>query len=188
MKWVVAVLVMGGFVTPAYGDGFSAFLTKMGEKDLAASGTNALSLRFTIFPTWGNPVCVRVNQEEKEFRLVAKRLEGLAGYEVGERIVESKERVLSKQESKELLDSFSKLRFYEMKATKSDEYGADGERWYLEGLQAGRFHKVERWPADNAMKRRGLKEFVRFCGLLVRCADLDEPPKNMGRLIFERGK
>ncbi len=93
---------------------------------------------------------------------------------------------MSGEESKALLDAFSKLKFFKMEASKPYEDGKDGERWFLEGLQGGKLHKVERWSADYEMKQRGLKDFVNFCGLMVKLADLQEPPQNKGRKIFGR--
>lgn len=189
MKWILAAMMSGCLVAQTLGSGFRECLRKMGETDLAVSAltTNGACFRFTILPTWGNPVCVRVQQEGKILRLIAKRLEGQAGYEVG-KLVEMKECVLSEEDSTNLLRSLGRVHFFEMQATKPDEDGYDGERWYLEGIRRGQSHQVDRWSADYEAKERGLDEFVKFCTLLVRLADLKESPKNKGREIFGRKK
>ncbi|HKW31080.1 MAG TPA: hypothetical protein VJT54_17280 [Verrucomicrobiae bacterium] len=189
MRQACAAILIGFIATHTFAAGFEESLTKMGETNLTsfASRSNDVCFRFTILPTWGNPVCIRIQQDEKIFRLVAKRLEGEAGYRVG-KLVETKERVLSERESKELLRSIDALHFFEMPTTESNEDGRDGESWYLEGVQHGEFHKIERWTAGFETKKRGLNELVKFCALLVKFAELEEPPKNKGHEIFERNK
>ena len=189
MKWIMAAMMSACVVAQTLGAGIRECLRKMGETDLAvsASDTNGVSFRFTILPTWGNPVCVRVQQEGKTLRLIAKRLEGQAGYEVG-KLVEMNERVLSEEDSTKLLRGLGRVHFFEMQPTKPDEAGYDGESWYLEGIRHGQSHSVERWSADYEAKKRVLDEFVKFCTLLVMSADLKEPPNNKGREIFGRKK
>ena len=187
MKLSLSILLVVCLALSSAAEGFTTCLRKMNESELVASTTNSLNLRFIILPTWGNPVSIRIQQDVSGFRLTAKRLEGQAGYKVGN-LVESKERILSQKETKELLDAFWKLKFFQMDENKPDENGFDGETWLLEGLQDGRLHKVKRWSANYDMKKRGLENFVDFCGLIVKLANLQEPPKNKGCVIFGRNE
>ena len=173
-------MLCGCMATQALGAGLRMCLDRMGEKDLAVSPTNSFSFRFTILPTRGNPVSIRVEREGAVLKLVAKGLTGRAGYQIGE-LIETQERVLSDEVSKEILRSAGKLRFFDMAAREDEEPGFDGERWFLEGSQRGRFHRIERWSAKDDACRRGLEKFFEFCALLVKHANLSEPPKGFER-------
>ena len=180
MNRIGVVMLCGCMATKTLGAGLRMCLDRMGETALAVSPSNRFSFRFTILPTRGSPVSIRVEQEGTVLKLVAKRLDGRGGYEIGD-LIETQERKLSEEESREILKSAGKLRFFEMSSRDHEELGSDGERWFLEGSQRGKFHRVERWSAKAEAKGRGLEEFVEFCGLLVKHANLNEPPKGFER-------
>jgi len=164
--------------TQALGAGLRMCLDRMGETNLTVSPTNSFSFRFTIISTRGNPVSIRVEREGTVLKLVAKRLDGRGGYKIGD-LIETQERRLTDAESKEIFKRAGKLRFFEMSAKEDEEPEVnDGERWFLEGSQRGRFHKVERESAKDDAKRRGLEDFVEFWALLIKHANLDEPPSS----------
>jgi hypothetical protein len=164
--------------TEGLGAGLRMCLDKMGEKDLVVSPTNSFSFRFTILPTRGNPVSIRVEREGTVLKLSAKRLDGRAVYKIGD-LIEARERALSDEESKEIFSSAGKLGFFEIPAKEREAPEiSDGERWLLEGSQRGRFHRVERESANVDAESRGLKEFVKFCALPVKHAHLSAPPSS----------
>jgi hypothetical protein len=111
-------------------------------------------------------VSIRVEREGTILKLVAKRLDGQAGYKIGD-LIEAKERTLSDEESKEIFKSAGKLGLFEIPAKEREAPEInDGERWFLEGSQRGRFHRVERESANVDAEGRGLREFVKFCAFL----------------------
>ena len=162
-------------------------LHRMEEPRLAQMATNesAIVYRFTIIPTWGNDISIRIQSEGNVFRLCGKRLDGRGGFDPG-KLVERKEFVLSEQESTEILVCLKSLNFFEMN-TEDLPSGCDGEEWILEGVRDGKYHVVTRWSA-NAPEfdpdKRGLQAFVKFCSLLVDQASLTQRPKNKGHELI----
>jgi hypothetical protein len=163
---------------------FGESLYRMEEPRLTHMATNeaAVAYRFTISPTWGNTVSVRIQNEGKVFKLFAKRLDGRGGYELG-KLIERKEFVLPERQSAEIFACLESLNFFATTTLKSDG-GCDGEYWVLEGVQNGKYHVVARWSADFEAEKRGLTAFVKFCSLLVDCTSLKEGPKNKGHELF----
>ena len=63
---------------------YSKHLKKMGERPLAAYASGNISVyRFTILPTWGNPVSVRLTINGTKAQIEARRLDGQGGYDPG---------------------------------------------------------------------------------------------------------
>ena len=183
---IKSLTVDSGLDAPA-ADWYGKILARMAEPKLPDLATNKglVIYRFTIIPTWGNPVSVRVQQEGKALKLWAKSLSGKRHHDQ-DKLTEQKERILSEKDSKEFLQTLSALSFFKM-PTEEDERGLDGDEWILEGVKEGRYHVVVRWCANSyKTKERGLAGFVKTCEFLMQNAGLSEFPKSKGREIIKR--
>ena len=150
--------------------------------EIAKEG-KAVVYRFTILPTWGNPIAVRARKEANTFTLSARRLDGEGGYDPG-KLVEQKEVELTEVESMALESLIKELKFFRM-STDDETYGKDGDEWILEGVAEGKYHVVQRWcAAKYDPKKRGLEPFLALCKFLVDKSTLSERPKNKGREIL----
>jgi hypothetical protein len=173
-------------------EGVSAFeeqwygesLRRMHEPSLLrlANETNAVSYRFLILPTWGNPIAVRIEREIDGYHLHARRLSGMGGYEAGT-LAEQKDLLLTKRQAKRFEKLLSTTKFSKL-ATNDETRGFDGEQWILEGVTKGRYHLVVRWSATDDVKERRLTDFVRLCRFLIDSAKLAEPVTNKGFKVF----
>ncbi len=67
MRLALALLLVVCLAFSSAAEGFAACLRKMNESELVASTTNSLNLRFTILPTWGKPVSIRIQQDVSDF-------------------------------------------------------------------------------------------------------------------------
>src|SRR5262249_48665876 len=135
---------------------FSKHLARMEEPRLpsAAADRSATIYRFTILPTWGNPIAVRVQKHDGLYSLAARRLDGQGGYDPGT-VGERKDLELSKEDSESFDRLLSELKFFEL---PSDDgvMGFDGDEWILEGIAQGKYHVIRRWTAKYNTEKRGL--------------------------------
>ena len=165
---------------------YSRSLTLMHEPRLpeATEDSTLTIYRFTLLPTWGNPVVVRVQRDSANYHLYLSRTDGQAGYYEG-KLVEQKDIELSDVDSKILDSLVTRLSLLNM---PSDEeiLGFDGEQWILEGVKDGRYHVVVRWTVTYDTKERDLGPFLTLCRYLIDMSPLSETPKNKGHEIFPR--
>jgi hypothetical protein len=160
-------------------------LRRMGEPSLlqAASDAKSSIYRFTILPTWGNPISIRITKQAEIYRLAARRLNGQGGYDPG-RLTEKKDIKLSDADSKLLEEHISRIHFFDM-PTQDGPAGMDGEEWILEGVADGKYHVVVRWCAsDYDPKKRKLVEFLTLCSFLSDKSGLSRKPMNKGHELL----
>lgn len=140
--------------------------------------------RFTVLPTWGNAVSVRLTIKDESVEIEARRLDGQAGYEPG-KLVEKKSAALSTEDIKEFKKLFDKLKFYDME-TEDKNRGFDGSEWIIEALQDGKYHYVTRWSPAYDTKRRGTTDFVDVCKWIYKKCPLKSDLTNKGNVIIEK--
>ena len=172
---------ISGFEARWYGKS----LGRMNEPRLPEIAKEAMAVvyRFTILPTWGNPIAVRARKEGNAFSLSARRLDGEGGYDPG-KLVEQKEVKLKEADSAALEALIAKIGFFQM-ATDDNVQGNDGAEWILEGVAEGKYHVVQRWEAHGYdPEKRGLEPFLALCKFLVDKSTLSERPKNNGHEIL----
>jgi hypothetical protein len=113
--------------------------------------------RITFIPTFFSPIKIRVERHRGEYVLVAKRLSGQGGFEVGT-LKEEKRRRLKSKEWNRLLALINKAAFWDLpyaeKKPEPNEKGElsvclDGSEWVLEGVKNGKFHAVNRYCPDE---------------------------------------
>ncbi len=135
--------------------------------------------RFTILPTWGNPIAIRAQKQGGIFSLSARRLDGEGGYDPGH-LVEQKDLKLSEADSRSLDSLVTALKFFHM-PSEDEISGHDGDEWILEGVADGKYHIAQRWcAADYDPKKRKLEPFLALCKFLTDKSTLSERPKNRG--------
>jgi len=125
--------------------------------------------RFTLLPTWGNPLCCIVTKNGHQATIQFIRLDGQGGYEPG-KVAEKQQRDLTEKEIKDFLTRFDSLDFSEQ-PTKDPFIGLDGSEWILERLKDGEYHIMVRWTADAYdPKNRGTASFVGVCQWMLAAA------------------
>lgn len=136
--------------------------------------------RMTFIPTFFRPVKIRVERHKEEYVLVAKRLSGQGGFEVGT-LKDEKRRRLKAEEWNRLLALIDEAGFWNMpypeKKPEPNEKGElticlDGSEWVLEGVKNGKFHAVIRYcPDEKNFKEIGLY-LAKLSGLEIKQREL----------------
>lgn len=159
---------------------YSSVLKKMKEPSLITmKDTGSRIFRFTILPTWGNPVSVRLSITNGIGTIEGKRLGGEAGYDPG-KLVERTSVQLNKADTDHFLSLFAKLKFFTLK-TADDMPGLDGSQWILEVVDNGNYHVVDRWsPADYDPEKRQTLAFVNICKWLYKKSGFKKAVTNKG--------
>jgi hypothetical protein len=163
---------------------YSKSLKRMKEPRLpeCAKDSKAEIYRITILPTWGNPIAVRAQRHGNLFSLSARRLDGQGGYDPGY-LGESKDVLLSSDDSKALAALIQNLNFFQM-STGDDFRGFDGDEWIIEGVSQGKYHVVVRWSASSYdREKRKLTAFLALFEFLLDKSTLAERPTNKGHQL-----
>jgi hypothetical protein len=164
---------------------YSAFVDQFQELSLSEIGTDSQAevYRMMIIPTWGNAISIRAQKRDGIYALSARRLEGQAGFQVGD-LVEVRDFCLTQTDSRVLDDLIQKVNLFGM-PSNDGVMGADGDQWVVEGVSQGKYHFVERWCAtDCDPKKRGLLTFDALCKFLVDKSKLSARPTNKGRALI----
>jgi hypothetical protein len=133
---------------------FAGHLVSMGEPPLyppCPEGTTVY--RFLWLRTFDPAVAIRVTRSSEEARVIAKKTNGLGGYEPGD-LVENRERVLSEDEWRLLADKVAEVSFWDLESNAA--MGLDGSEWILEGVRNGKYHFVYEWsPKKGPIRELG---------------------------------
>ena len=175
-----------GGIGEGYAKWYSKCLKELKEPNLCSMRDDAiLTYRFTIIPTWGNPISVRAVKLEDQYRLYSRRLNGEGGYKPG-RLVETNDVLLSDMEANSLDVLIASANLFAMPTEEVGIIvGTDGEQWILEGVSKGKYHVIHRWCASTYKpNERGLSEVLKLCGFLIDKSGLSERPKNLGNEIL----
>jgi hypothetical protein len=129
--------------------------------------------RMTFIPTFFNPIKIRVEKRKADYILIAKRLSGQGGFEVGTLKTERR-RLLKAAEWQQLIALLTQAGFWDMPYTDKErepkekgelEICLDGSEWVLEGVKHGRFHAVNRYCPD-------VRSFQAIGGYLAKLSGL----------------
>ncbi|MDD5644630.1 MAG: hypothetical protein PHO00_04190 [bacterium] len=139
---------------------------------LSAKDQSKEIYRFTLLPTWGRPVSVRVEVNDTIITIHTVTLTGSGGYEPGD--IEFKESIiLTPQESSMLIEKINSLNLFSM-PLEDDTRGLDGSEWIFEGVKNGKYHVISRWcPDEYDTEKRNLVEFVSTCNQLLEYVNKD---------------
>jgi hypothetical protein len=152
-----------GTIDPFLDDWYSSQLRATREEILKPTGGPRVVYRFTWIPSFHPTATVRVESTRGKASLVATRLDGAGGYDPG-RVAARVELRLSADRWELLQSLLADAAFWDMPSEQGEKVDpvtgaiiiqADGDRWLLEGADAGRYHYVERqfhedYPAFEA--------------------------------------
>jgi hypothetical protein len=164
---------------------YSAFVDQFQELSLSEIGTDSQAevYRMMIIPTWGNAISITAQKRDGIYALSARRLEGQAGFQVGN-LVERRDFCLTQADSSVLDNLIQKVNLLGMPSSDG-VMGTDGDQWVVEGVSHGKYHFVERWCATECNpKKRGLLNFDALCKFLVDKSKLSARPTNKGRALI----
>ena len=147
---------------------YGEHLSVMNEPSLYPSAEDSSNeiYRFTLLPTWGRSVSIRVEVKKSIITIHTVKLTGSGGYDPGE-IKFRKTLTLNPNQSSELIGKLNSLNFFSM-SLEDDTNGRDGSKWIFEGVKNGKYHVISRWCPDvYYTEKRNLVEFVSTCNLML---------------------
>jgi hypothetical protein len=104
--------------------------------------------RFIYMRTFHEPITIRLEiKPDGSGILTAKMTDGKSGYEFGKLIENKTIQVEKSQVDKFLYLLKEEAGFWDM-PTEGGATGFDGANWTIEGVDGGRYHRVERWSPD----------------------------------------
>ncbi len=137
---------------------YSQHLAASGEPSLYAASRSGQAgvrqIRFTWLPTFHHPATVRVLITGNEYRLIARELSGMGGYEPGT-TGKSLDRLLAQPEKEQIDNALASDLF----SADPEEcmVGIDGARWIFESAQSGNYKFGERFsPSKGPIRDAGL--------------------------------
>jgi hypothetical protein len=141
---------------------YTAFLTAAEEPALyAGQGKVALDgervVRFLWLRTFHPPIVIRTSfSKDKPPWLVAKRLTGMGGYEVG-KVDLTIDRPLDDGEADRMNALLAQDDIFTSAPPSCGPPGTDGAQWMVEGVDAAGYHFVRAWsPRDGKVREIGM--------------------------------
>ncbi len=141
---------------------YAAFLTAAGEPALyTGQGKVALDgervVRFLWLRTFHPPIVIRITfRKDKPPRLVAKRLTGMGGYDVG-KVDLTIDRRLDGGEADRINVLLAKEDVFVSAPPSCGPPGTDGAQWMVEGVYAASYHFARAWsPRDGKVREIGM--------------------------------
>jgi len=151
--------------------GCSYFLFKFKEPILSNYGGKNDIFRFTWSRTFDSPLCIRIENNNGEIRLIAKVLAGKGGYSIGQLVIDTTV-YLAQENWEAFIFLLNKAEFWKM-PNNNYEFGFDGATWLLEGIQSEKYHWVSRWsPGEKS-------HFGMACQYLVSISPIPIDPKRI---------
>ena len=126
--------------------------------------------RFLWLRTFNNPVLIRIEKSNKDFKLFWKVTNGAGGYKPGNLIL-NKEKKITEYDWNSFLKLIDISNFWKMKTVKVDIPGNDGAQWILEAQSDGKYQVVDRWTPQQG-------DFYDCCDFLIKLTDLNIEKKN----------
>ena len=117
----------------------------------------AESYRFLWLRTFHHPIAIRLDlNSDGTSNLIVKVASGAGGYSPGV-LREQRSQMVGMKQTQAFLKRIGELRFWNTPSRVSDEEGADGSQWIIEGLHAGRYHVLDRSsPSKGAVRKLGM--------------------------------
>ncbi len=133
---------------------YSAVWIRADEPSLAASakGSSRPTWRFTEIPTWTAPMIFRISEEaDGRLRMMAKRLSGKGGYDLGE-LKAQRDRVLTSDEQGRFRKALTSLDDVLVGPADDCVVVMDGDQLILERTSAGQYVVGQRvWEEGQPM-------------------------------------
>lgn len=142
------------------------------------------SYRFLWLRTFHHPISVRLDvQQDRTSLLTTKITSGHGGYEPGKLVV-TKSRKLTKDQTTWFLDRIEELGFWKLASfekpyeigpngEKVPLIGLDGAQWIVEGVKDGKYHVVDRWsPEKGPVRALGIIMLIDLAKLKLLFTDV----------------
>jgi len=105
--------------------------------------------RYLDLPTWGNPLLIRVDEDEHgKKQLTFKKLSGDGGYEPVGSLKENKIIPMSDEDFAIFTNLLIRADFWMLPNELPDQPGFDGSRAIMEAVVNGRYHIVDWWSPE----------------------------------------
>lgn len=129
--------------------------------------------RFTWSRTFHSPLCIRIENNKGEVKLIAKELSGQGGYSIGQIAFDSTV-YLTAEKWDVFISLLHETKFWEMPSTNYDDiFGLDGATWLMEGNKNKKYHWIARWsPGKNS-------SFGKACQYLVSVSPIAIDPQQI---------
>ena len=138
------------------------------EPSLLAQSKNITrqAYRFVWLRTFHHPVAIRLDlKPDGAGELTTKVGTGTGGYDPGH-VATNAVKPLTKEHVKRLLSAIQAAEFWNLPSYEQSG-GHDGARWIVEGIDAGKYHVVDRWsPGKGPVRTLGLL-FIDESGLKI---------------------
>ncbi len=142
---------------------YSKHLHAMEEPLLFNKQLDKEVFRFTWLRSFDNPIAIRIEKNNEEYRLYWKLCNGAGGYEPGEIEIDK-----SKKLKKKHWEYFKKLinncDFWNMELGRTS-IGNDGSEWIMEGNDTKKYRVVSEWSPDDGA-------FYNACNYLIELTNL----------------
>ena len=125
--------------------------------------------RFTWLRTFNEPVAVRIEKDNSEYKIYWKMLDGSGGYDPGKISVE-KSKVITEKEWLVFIDLVQKSNFWKRELGRS-AIGTDGSEWILEGVNQTDYKVVSVWSPQTG-------SFYEACNYLLSLTSLKVKERN----------
>lgn len=99
--------------------------------------------RFTWLRTFHNPIAIRIEKENLEYKLYWKVCDGAGGYAPGNLIIDTF-KVINQNEWDIFQKKLNKIDYWNMPLGRGFA-GCDGAEWILEGVNSSKYHVITIW-------------------------------------------
>jgi hypothetical protein len=119
--------------------------------------------RFTWLRSFHNPIAIRLERLDNDYKLYWKLCSGAGGYAPGKLIIDKQKTIDQNTWDvfKMLLDQ---INFWRLNTTE-EVMGTDGAEWIIEGKKSQQYQVVDRWTPNHDSR------YYKCCDYLIRLTD-----------------
>ena len=108
--------------------------------------------RFTLLPSFGHPVVVRVSIHQNGTATVVTRVGKGAGGYGPKGMLSDHSSELPSDKVQVLKDEVALSKFWDLPTEPNKQGGTDGTEWLFEAAESGHYHVVDRWEGADLRK------------------------------------
>jgi len=108
--------------------------------------------RFTLLPSFGHPVAVRVSIHQDGAATVVTRVGKGAGGYAPKGLLSDHSAEMAAASVQALQNAVALSKFWELPTEPNKQSGTDGTEWLFEAAESGRYHVVDRWEGADLRK------------------------------------
>jgi hypothetical protein len=144
---------------------FSYILFALKEPLLYNKVEPKIIFRFTWIRTFHNPIAIRIENNNNNYRLYWKKASGEGGYDSGDLVV-NQEKVLTEQEWNKFIELINILKFWDQTTLGNYRGAYDGAEWILEGTTKEYYHVINMFSPSNG-------KFYDCCNYLITLTGME---------------